>query len=265
MLTPEEKERIRQEEIYRQEIRLDLDKQQETINFKKWAGWWKFVNTSFGIWLLSSVIVGAITFLYSENQKKYTEESKKQAQIDRLSTEITSRLYELFYVSSEINEEFEYLVSDQFRQIDSVNYDEKAISEMDFNLTKSFNTIKKPDLNSEFIIFPEYSKRNLISLFIELRSIAPKSKIEGLNSCIKVFRYMASEEKSIINRIKPKDLIKYLPYHTNKLTKGELYNIKLLKRKSNQYLHYAMNGLDKLRGLSNRDIEYDFSIDFHIP
>lgn len=49
-LTEEEKERIRHEEIFRAEIRESIENDSPSPKKKTW----KFLNSPFGVWLLSS-------------------------------------------------------------------------------------------------------------------------------------------------------------------------------------------------------------------
>ena len=61
MLSKEDKDRIREEEIYRQEIRAEIEQKKEREREKSKYGrkkLWAFLNTAFGIWLLTTFIVG---------------------------------------------------------------------------------------------------------------------------------------------------------------------------------------------------------------
>jgi hypothetical protein len=62
MLTPEDQTRIRKEEIFRAEVRerLAADAARGASRL------WKFVNTSFGVWFLSAVVLGGLSWLLSE-------------------------------------------------------------------------------------------------------------------------------------------------------------------------------------------------------
>lgn len=70
MLTDADRERIRQEEIFRAEVRSSLE---PPSNFRKRC--WKLANSAFGIWVLSSIVVGSISWQYSQ----YTDYQEKQA------------------------------------------------------------------------------------------------------------------------------------------------------------------------------------------
>jgi hypothetical protein len=65
MLSDDDKNRIRQEEFYRQEVQQALEREKSQPK----SGWGKFVaflNTGVGLWLLSSVALGFITWSYTK-------------------------------------------------------------------------------------------------------------------------------------------------------------------------------------------------------
>lgn len=85
MLTPEEKNKIIEEETFRNEVRNSLN------SSKKDNTKFQFLNSPFGLWILSTVFIGLITFGYN----KYTEYSKakelKAKTINDLAFEIGYR------------------------------------------------------------------------------------------------------------------------------------------------------------------------------
>ncbi len=81
-LHPEHADRIRMEEVYRQEIRQHL--QQKAAPPPKSSKILQFLNSALGIWFLSTCIVGMITFFYGQHQarqKKLEEREKEQRQV----------------------------------------------------------------------------------------------------------------------------------------------------------------------------------------
>jgi hypothetical protein len=87
-LTEEEKERIRREEIFRAEVRASLDSDSHHPAEKVW----KFLNSPFGLWVLSSILLGLLTWSYSQWQASETDSVKRRDTIKRIDTEIASRL-----------------------------------------------------------------------------------------------------------------------------------------------------------------------------
>ena len=88
-LTEEEKEKIRHEEIFRAEVRASIENDSPSLTKKKI---WKFLNSPFALWLLSSIVVGLLTWGYSQWQASEIELAKRRETINRLDIEIVSRL-----------------------------------------------------------------------------------------------------------------------------------------------------------------------------
>jgi hypothetical protein len=55
---------------------------------------WAFLNSSFGLWVLSSVLLAGATWLYSLSQAHNTEVARKAEVVRRLDAEIGNRLWE---------------------------------------------------------------------------------------------------------------------------------------------------------------------------
>jgi hypothetical protein len=62
-----EKLKIRSEEIYRKEVSTILNAKEDSSSRKSL---WLFLNSTFGIWFLSTCIIGSISFFYSQQQNK---------------------------------------------------------------------------------------------------------------------------------------------------------------------------------------------------
>lgn len=97
-LTPQECERVRQEEVYRSEVRRQL-----TAKDDNRKGFLPFLNSNFGLWLLSAIFISGAGSVYqscqksraSENaalQQKLEADSKRAQLVDRLDDEISFRL-----------------------------------------------------------------------------------------------------------------------------------------------------------------------------
>ncbi len=63
MLSDLEKEKLKSEEVFRFEVRKSLE-----VKPKDNSTFWKFLNSSFGIFILSTIIVGGFSFTYKEWQ-----------------------------------------------------------------------------------------------------------------------------------------------------------------------------------------------------
>ncbi len=84
MLSEEKKLIIEQEEIYRNEIQTSLECQR----FK----WLKIVNAPITIFLMSSILISLVTWIYSNWEKSNIKSQKNSEQVLFLETEIEYRL-----------------------------------------------------------------------------------------------------------------------------------------------------------------------------
>jgi hypothetical protein len=85
-LPPSERERIRAEEIFREEVRRELEQQRPPKNLQSKV--WNFVNTSFGIWLLSSVGLGLLVWSWTLIQEYRHTKKAEQEQLVKVTYEI---------------------------------------------------------------------------------------------------------------------------------------------------------------------------------
>lgn len=90
MLPEEEKNRIRAEEIFRYEVRREIETRRPEDSRGKRL--WSLVNSTFGVWLLSSVVLGGLTFAYTTYQQRSAEEMRKAQTERHLKEEISGRI-----------------------------------------------------------------------------------------------------------------------------------------------------------------------------
>lgn len=122
---------------------------------------WKFVNSNFGLWLLSSVFVGIITFSYTKLNESISNNSSRKELIIKLDQEIEGRFYQL--------------ISKQERQRDSINenFESNILPEQETmkELWFEFKASPKGYYQGLYVVYPEFSERNIASLIIELSSL----------------------------------------------------------------------------------------------
>ena len=90
MLSEEEREKIRAEEMFRHEVRSGLE--------ESGSRWWTFLNSAFGLWLLGSVSVGVITWSFGAVRERQQEAAESRVLDRRLRTEIAARADAATYV-----------------------------------------------------------------------------------------------------------------------------------------------------------------------
>lgn len=152
-------ERIRLEEITRHNTQKELKK----------ITLWDFINSSFGLWLLSTFLLGFITYQHN----KSTQQSIHKIESDRIEIELKHRLA-LFYKSiKNINQELENI--DEDTDPWGLKY---AI-----RIRNNYRFINK----SESAFFSSHANDNIQSLFIELQDKLKDFNIKkssSINDCI---------------------------------------------------------------------------------
>ena len=89
MLNPSDRDRIRAEEIFRDEVRRELEKNRP----KSVAGrMWDLVDSAFGRWAVTTVLAGLATWAFTTCRDSGRAEQARLAAIRRLDTEIATRL-----------------------------------------------------------------------------------------------------------------------------------------------------------------------------
>ncbi len=149
MITEKDKERIKSEEIFRDEIRKTLS-QKELSSPKKKV--WGIINSPFGLWLLSTVLVGLIVYFYNDNKLNNEILANNAATIQKLETEASNRL-QLFKLAL-LNQD----PSKIYYQKEELAYMIDGVLVRDGSLAQ-----KKP-----VYIFPEYKERTMNSLLYEI-------------------------------------------------------------------------------------------------
>jgi hypothetical protein len=164
MLTEEEKKRITMEEIFREEVRKDLASKKQKSFFRKL---WVFLNTAFGLWFLSTIVIGLATFSYTALTQYDSDRLKQKESIKMLDIEITTRLYN-----------FELTIRKVFNASwDLAQYEGVRESRMEFSLAElDGHSAFLPDKNSNTNVFPGYKNRTFQSLLIELHGLVPDSE-----------------------------------------------------------------------------------------
>ncbi len=160
-LSAQDKERIRAEEIFRDEVRrkIEADEAKKSPQDNLWS----ILNSSFAVWFLSSVVLAGITAAFAKYQKSHSARAQKSDIQRRLQTEISSRITEgLIAMRLDI------------KRIDNgQTYWASAI----YNEALSYleNEVRDATRVLDFSIYPEYRFRKLRSLLFELTSVADKS------------------------------------------------------------------------------------------
>jgi hypothetical protein len=118
---------------------------------------YNFFNSPFGLWLLSTIFIGLITFSY-ENWRQFTKSRyEKDLQVNNLEIEINRRIY---IFNKELNE---------LSKMDTLTEMEKE----DIKYPKKLETAIRKINNKNCYVFEQFRKRKLSSLLYELYVLLP--------------------------------------------------------------------------------------------
>src|SRR5215468_1449797 len=90
MLTDDEKQHLRAEEIFRQEVRREIESRIQSPSRR--ATFWRALNTPFVLWVLSSILVASFGWAFSTFQASRDAKSRNLESSRKLDTEIANRI-----------------------------------------------------------------------------------------------------------------------------------------------------------------------------
>ncbi|MGH9969390.1 MAG: hypothetical protein ACREBG_16540 [Pyrinomonadaceae bacterium] len=190
MLTEEEKKHIYLQEIYRHEVKQELEKQLPKKVERK--GIWDVINSIFFLWFMSTVVIGTASFFYTRWEKQREENRRlyelgqvinreKEATIKKLDTEISSRL-----ISFARN----YYAHD-YMDVMPTTYPELSIVTVQKVLKEDLRILDRPtEADIPINIFPEFANRNLQSLIWELSQIVPPDQRQELEEAYRTAKWL---------------------------------------------------------------------------
>lgn len=174
--------------------------------------WFIFINSSFFIWFMSSIVIGFATFGYSTWHEKYIYKKNQEEKIKRIDMEIVSRL------------EF-------FRQQRSAG----------LKTEEAILVLERPGA-SKFPsgVFTDFHKRSLRSLLIELHSIVNKEEKKEIEEAKKGSMMLGSLYISLAHKNTTKGIL-MSPDRLNKLVEMneiciENFNLKRWKYPFKSYV-----------------------------
>lgn len=143
------RETIKEEEILRREIRQQLESE-KTRNKNSLV---VFFNTSLGLWMLSTLAVGFITFGYAKAEAYFLESAANERRLERVGLEITGRVIGLQRALSQ-----DHVVSSLLTRDDVIN------------LWDAFMAPPTPVVGTKlkiYAVLPEFKDSSLASLGFE--------------------------------------------------------------------------------------------------
>jgi hypothetical protein len=172
ILTDEQKAQIRSEEIYRSQVRQELDAKNDQ-NQSSTDRLWSVLNSSFVLWLLSSVVLSGLAACYTAWQNHHAKARANQESVDKLDTEISNRIYEALSATRSYEGSIK----------NNVVWQPKEYYSLMFSFLNNHFNSTQGETYSDFSIFPEFKEcgfRSLVTMLYDALHSAGKNKDETL-------------------------------------------------------------------------------------
>jgi len=167
MLSEIEKNKIREESLFRHQVSAEIESANKSPRSQRKV--WLFLNSSFALWLLSTVGVGLVTWLYT-TLKVREEKISHDLRIERrLKLELDNRLQNTNL----------YLGSLKFTMDSTQFYSLGGIAR---------RTLKKLDSVDTKYVFEEFRQVNYLSLLYELKGVSAKEDTKEIDKSIAAYR-----------------------------------------------------------------------------
>jgi hypothetical protein len=180
LLTETERIKIRLEEQFRLEIRSQLEEKG-----RKPSKLWTFLNSSFGLWLLSAIIVTWAGSIYAHWQAGRADREKAlQAQNveNARNKELVERLdLEIAYRFSEFQINLVYLVNDWGGK--GTHYPFRP-GKGEKDVKRAIDSLLQPPQKEYQPLYPEFSNLSTLALIAELRRHVPPQEKRDLDQVI---------------------------------------------------------------------------------
>jgi len=176
-LSEQKKAQILLEEKYRHEVRQELGKLAPPLNWRKRL--WEFLNSHFGLFLLSSVVVGFLSWGYTQYDKQRMEYNQKISTIDKLDAELTHRCYAIKSATASLRKPLPNM--QWFQPI--------------FQMKHALGG----DPGTDGVLFPEHKDRTMVGLLSELLTLVS----DGEKTQIQEAREAVSELTAVVEAEMP--------------------------------------------------------------
>lgn len=140
---------------------------------------WMFLNSSFGLWVLSSVVLAWITKAYSTRQAAKAESLKRAESAKRLDTEIAYRVA-MALDGNRINE----------ARLETSPTTPQGIYQVAYNYLENF-FIRGPENNRDFSVFPEFRERTFRALILELMTLVEAQEVPDLKEALEAYEELS--------------------------------------------------------------------------
>jgi hypothetical protein len=179
-LSPEEMDRIQKEELFRSKVRKeveDLAAQSETVGTL--GSIWSFLNSNFGLWLLSAVVISGLGTLYSNHQAKLADETAQLAS-QRSAKAATNELYERLTIEISFRLSSALATLHEAEKLDAT----KAAKERQRETTRALALFFLPATDQAPPLFPDFKSYSGVALIAEMRRHAPIGEKQQLKEIL---------------------------------------------------------------------------------
>jgi hypothetical protein len=174
MLTEDDKKRIREEEIYRQEIRRQLEGEKPTPSRR--LRLWEAVNKPFVLWSLSTILVGLISLAYTTRETQKKEQSQKKDAINKIDLELRNR------------------IGGSLKYLDKLQQAGQPIDPDDvFQAVFLYLDNNRGDYTA--ILYPEYKDKGFQALVTDLKGLVSVDEQPNLDGALKAFDDLKTSRK----------------------------------------------------------------------
>ena len=161
MLTAEQRQHIKDEEYYREEVRRQLKPlESQSISAKTW----RLLNSSFGLWLLSSLLLSGLTAAYTHWRTNVALRQQHDQDIDRCASQLAVRLN---YGRS--------LFVDNSTAGPAGNINVKALDKRSYYFETASAFL---DDKVETRLFPEFKDRSTLSIVLQVQTLTENEPID---------------------------------------------------------------------------------------
>ena len=181
VLSEQERERILLEERYRSEVRAELDS--DAVKSKKQSdSVVTFLNSALGIWLLSTVAVGLITWSYSVYHDHLGDMNRKASEARQIDLEIMHRLRVM--KTALLN----------LRAGQPIGYNIAYYIDQTESSQKSFAPVLS-------VVFPQFEKVSTEALLLELSADVDRGEATKLSPAIAAWERMLQIRDEVFDKI----------------------------------------------------------------
>lgn len=174
-LSDDEKRRIRQEELFRSDIRKELAPAPAAV--QPTSRIWTVINSSFGLWLLSAVFVSGAGTIYTNHQNE-VRERREQAETERSEHKQEEDLV------ARLDLEISYRLSAAMAKLEALS-GTNGSWRSDAHWSATLGALKPLSLPADGEhppLFPEFKHYNGLALIAERRRHSPAGEQEQLRN-----------------------------------------------------------------------------------